>query len=98
MANAAKDLSKQEEFASSEGGVQEAPASAQRGSTGDSSKMENELELDKANKGSLNSSDDVAGRKDKGTGTKVLEKMTGRAHEKEGEKGEAQEKGSGKFL
>jgi hypothetical protein len=56
--------------------------------------MENELELDKANKPTLDSSEDVAGRKEKGTGTKILEKLTGDAKEKGGDSGAA----SGKWV
>lgn len=60
--------------------------------------MENDLEINKANKPTLDSSEDVAGRKEKGTGTKIIEKLTGRAGDKSGEKGEAAEIASGRHL
>lgn len=59
--------------------------------------MENALEINKANKPTLDSSEDVAGRKEKGTGTKVLEKLTGKADEK-GEAAKGSEGGTGKWL
>ena len=40
-------------------------------------KMENELEMKKDSKQTLNKAEDVAGRENKGTGTKILEKITG---------------------
>ena len=40
-------------------------------------KMENELEINKANKPSTNSANEVAGRKDKGPMDKVMDKITG---------------------
>lgn len=42
-----------------------------------SDKMENELEMQKERKGSLDSADQVAGRKEKGTMTGLMEKLTG---------------------
>lgn len=39
--------------------------------------MENELEMRKENKQEVNSADEVAGRKEKGTMTGLLEKVTG---------------------
>jgi hypothetical protein len=79
-------------------GPHEAPAAAQRaGSGGDENKMENQLEINKANKPTLDSSEDVAGRKEKGTGTKILEKVTGKAENK-GKDEDGEGKGSGKWL
>ena len=39
--------------------------------------MENELEMRKENKQKLNSADEVAGRKEKGSMTGLLQKVTG---------------------
>lgn len=42
-----------------------------------SDKMENELEMQKEHKHKVHSADEVAGRKDKGSMTGLLEKVTG---------------------
>lgn len=54
--------------------------------------MENELEEKKESKKSLDSAEDVAGRKEEGTRTKTLEKLTGNPSEKKRE--DPSEKGS----
>lgn len=44
--------------------------------------MENELEMQKENKQGLDNAEQVAGREGKGTGTGLLEKLTGHPSEK----------------
>ena len=52
-----------------------------RASASSDDKMENELEMKKANKQELNSSEDVAGQEKKGTISKVMDKVTGKPDE-----------------
>lgn len=54
-----------------------APAPAMRDQTHSSDKMENELEMQKGHKEGADSAEEVAGRKDKGAMTGLLEKVTG---------------------
>ena len=51
-----------------------------RDQTHSSDKMENELEMQKEHKQSIDSADQVAGRKEKGTATGLLDKLTGDPH------------------
>lgn len=51
-------------------------ATAMRNKAYDSDKMENELEMQKANKTKVSSAEEVGGRKGKGTLTGVLEKIS----------------------
>ena len=51
-------------------------STASRGKNPLAGKMENELELNKANKPKAEKPEDIAGRKDKGSMTGLLEKIT----------------------
>ena len=52
-----------------------------RASASSDDKMENELEMKKASKQELNSSEDVTGQEKKGTVSKVMDKITGKPDE-----------------
>ncbi|KAK3631499.1 hypothetical protein LTR56_016863 [Elasticomyces elasticus] len=67
---------KQGGTAASEGGPRQARSSAAREQSFESGKMENSLEMNKANKVETTEASQVAGRKDKGTGTGLLDKLT----------------------
>ncbi|TKA65826.1 hypothetical protein B0A55_08880 [Friedmanniomyces simplex] len=67
---------KQAEIAASEGGPRQDRSTAARKQDYGSGKMENSLEMNKANKVETKEASDVAGRKEKGSGTGLLEKLT----------------------
>ncbi|KAF2478834.1 hypothetical protein BDY17DRAFT_60243 [Neohortaea acidophila] len=77
------DLKKAEQVAQSDGGPKTDRATAMRNKAYDADKMENELEMHKANKTKVSSAEEVGGRKGKGTLTGVLEKITPDNREKE---------------
>ncbi|KAK4550476.1 hypothetical protein LTR36_000055 [Oleoguttula mirabilis] len=65
-----------EDVASSEGGPKTDRSTEARGTQLESGKMENSLEANKANKVYMSDASEVAGRKGKGTGTGLLDKLT----------------------
>ncbi|KAK4893262.1 hypothetical protein LTR27_008385 [Elasticomyces elasticus] len=67
---------KQGGAAASEGGPRQDRSSAAREQSFESGKMENSLEMNKANKVETTQASQVAGRKEKGTGTGLLDKLT----------------------
>ncbi|EMC96336.1 hypothetical protein BAUCODRAFT_147964 [Baudoinia panamericana UAMH 10762] len=66
---------KADEVASSAGGQQQDRSSTARKTAAGDGRMENSLEMNKANKVETTEASDVAGRKDKGTGTGRIEKL-----------------------
>lgn len=57
-------------------GAKQDRSSASRETGAGSGQMENSLEMNKANKVETNDASEVAGRKGKGTGTGLLDKLT----------------------